>query len=158
MNLFAELEADPKNIGYGILIASNNDQGVADLLNNRVFSVTASRMITARGILSDYPGGPAAAATVLDKLEAAAPSIPALKWALSFLKTTEGLDIGHAATQGMIDQLALLETITADEAGKLKGLATTLKSRSEILFGRQSTANDVAQVVRDDLGNLLIGV
>ena len=90
-------------------------------------------MITARGILSDYPGGPVAAALVLDKLEAAAPSVPALKWAFGFLKTAEGLDIGHPATQGMIDQLATAAVITSDEADKLKALALQPASRAEVL-------------------------
>lgn len=156
--LFEELRDDPEAIGYAPLIAANNDQGVADLINGWMIQATAARMITARGILSDYPGGPAAAAAVLDKLEAAAPSISALKWAFGFLTTAEGLDIGHPATHGMLDQLAASNIITMEEAANLKALSLTSKSRSESLFGRMVSANDVAFVVRDELGNPLIGV
>jgi hypothetical protein len=114
-------------------------------------------MITARGILSDYPTGPAAAAALLDKLETATAAVPALKWAFGFLKTSEGLDIGHAATQGMIDQLATGGVISAQEATNLKALALHSKNRSEILFGKQTTAHDIAFTVRNGEGTQLIG-
>jgi hypothetical protein len=157
--LFEELSADPEALGYLPLIQAKNDQGVADLLNAQTFSVPVTRIITARGILSDYPGGPSAAATVLDKLDAASASISALKWAWKFI-SGEGLDIGHAATQGMLDFLATAgagSVLTAQEASNLKSLGMANKSRSEILFGKQTTANEVASVVRDDSGNQLIG-
>src|SRR6185312_5413261 len=160
MSLFAELQNDPAGLGYTALISAKDDEGVADLLNARTFSVPTARMITARGILSYYPGGPSAAAVVLDKLDAASASIPALKWAWKFI-SAEGLDIGHAATQGMLDFLATASggnVLTAQEAENLKSLALAKKSRSEILFGKQTTANEVAAVVRDAPGNQLIWV
>lgn len=157
MTLLSELQTDPASLGYAPLLAADNDQGVADLLNASQFTVPASRIITARGILSDYPGGPVAAASVLEKLDTAAPNIAPLKWAWAFIKG-EGIDIGHPATHGMLDQLAGLNIITSDEAAKLKGLANAVKSRSEVLFGKQVSANDIARVVRDDVGNSLLGV
>lgn len=159
MSLFTELQNDPAALGYAALISAKNDQGVADLLNAQTFDVPVTRLITARGILSDYPGGPSAAAAVLDKLDTASASIPALKWAWKFI-SGEGLDIGHSATQGMLDFLATAgggNVLTAQEAENLKSLALAKKSRSEILFGKQTAANEVAAVVRDASGNQLIG-
>jgi hypothetical protein len=156
MTILAELQTDPAGLGYAPLLAVNNDQGVADLLNEMSFTAPAPRLITARGILSDYSGGPAAAAAVLDKLAAAAPGVSALNWAFGFLKT-DGLDIGHPATQGMIDQLAAGNVITTTEATNLKALALKPISRAGIVLGRQVTANDVARTVRDDFGASLLG-
>lgn len=126
-----ETTNDPTGKGYAAFLPDQPGR-VVDMLNAQTETKIKARMITARGILSDYPGGPAAAALVLDTLEAAAPSIPALKWAFGFLKTPEGLDIGHAATQGMIDQLSP-GIITAEEAANLKALAVQPASRAEVL-------------------------
>ena len=126
-----EINNDPKNKGYAALLP-NQPGRVVDLLNALTETKVKTRMITARGILSDYPGGPAAAAVVLDKLDAATETIPALKWAFGFLKTPEGLDIGHPATQGMIDQLSP-SIITPEEAANLKALAIQPASRAGVL-------------------------
>lgn len=126
-----EIDNDPTGKGYATFLPGQPGHVVA-LLNALTETSVKTRMITARGILSDYPGGPAAAAMVLDKLETAAPSIPALKWAFGFLKTADGLDIGHPATQGMIDQLSP-GVIDAEEAAHLKALALQPASRAEVL-------------------------
>ena len=126
-----EITNDPTGKGYAAFLPDQPGH-VVELLNALTETKAKTRMITARGILSDYPGGPVAAAIVLDKLETAAPSIPALKWAFGFLKTSDGLDIGHPATQGMIDQLTP-SVITTEEAGHLKSLALQPASRAEVL-------------------------
>lgn len=127
-----EIDNDPDGKGYASFLPDQPGHVVA-LLNAMTETKHKARMITARGILSDYPGGAAVAAGVLDKLDAAASSIPALKWAMGFLKTPDGLDIGHSATLGMLDQLATAEVITSDEAAKLKELALQPASRAEML-------------------------
>ena len=55
--------------------------------------------------------GPVDGAALLDGLEAQAPSVPALRWALVLLNRGE-LDFGSASTRGMIDQL--LPPLAAD--------------------------------------------
>lgn len=129
-----ELANDPKGKGYSSLI--NNQPGrVVELLNELTDTKTKSRMITARGIMSDYSGGPIAAAIVLDKLDASSSSLPALKWAWKFI-TGDGIDIGHAATQGMLDFLTTTEggsILTTTESNNLKSLALQPASRAEVL-------------------------
>jgi len=126
-----EILNDPTGKGYAALLPDQPGR-VVELLNDQTETMVKTRMITARGILSDYPGGPAAAATLLDKLDASAPSIPALKWAWKFI-SGEGLDIGNAATQGMLDTLATAAVITSTEAANLKALALQKASRAEVL-------------------------
>lgn len=126
-----EIDNDPKNKGYAALLP-NQPGRVVDLLNALTETKYKSRMITARGILSDYPVGPNSAAVVLDKLDAAAPTIPALKWAWKFI-SGEGLDIGNAATLAMIDQLVAGEVLTSEEGAMLKGLSLQPASRAEVL-------------------------
>lgn len=126
-----EIDNDPLGRGYAALLPDRPGAVVA-LLNDQTETMYKPRIITARGILSDYSGGPAVAAAVLDKLDTAAPSISALKWAWSFIRG-EGLDIGNPATQGMLDQLAGASVITSDEATNLKALALQPASRAEVL-------------------------
>lgn len=129
--LSLEITNDPLGKGYAALLP-DQPGAVVNLLNDAVYTKYKSRIITARGILSDYAGGPAAAAAVLDKLDVAAPSISALKWAWAFIKG-EGLDLGHPATHGMLDQLATAAVITTAEAANLKNLSLQPASRAEVL-------------------------
>lgn len=78
------------------------------------------RFITARTILAECG---AAGAGILDALTAASSVSSAVKWALTFLSQDSGLDVGNAVTQGMIDQLAGIGALTADQATALKDLA-----------------------------------
>jgi hypothetical protein len=126
-----EITNDPEGKGYASLLPSQPGR-VVEILNAATETKVKTRMITARGILSDYPGGPQAAAIILDKLDTAAPGIPALKWAWKFI-TGEGLDIGLKATQDMLDTLATAAVITATEAANLKALALQPASRAEVL-------------------------
>lgn len=127
-----EIDNDPTAKGYAGYLPDQPGK-VVNLLNDLTETMVKPRMITARGILSDYPGGPTVAAAVLDKLKAATASISALNWAFGFLTTPEGLDIGNPATQGMLDQLATSAVITTDEAANLKALAIQPSSRAEVL-------------------------
>src|SRR5687768_2931408 len=129
-----EITNDPLGKGYASHLPDRTGH-VVDLLNATTETKVKSRMITARGILSDYPGRPFAAAAAMDKLDAAAPNISPLKWAWKFINS-EGLDIGNAATQGMLDTLASEaggNVITAQEAANLKALALYPASRAEVL-------------------------
>jgi hypothetical protein len=126
-----EITLDPLGKGYAAFLPGSPG-AVVEILNAQTETMVKTRMITARGILSDYPGGPTAAAAVLDKLDTAAPSIPALKWAWKFI-TGDGLDIGKPATQGMLDSLATATVISSTEATNLKNLALQPASRAEVL-------------------------
>lgn len=126
-----ELTNDPTGKGYASFLPCCPGK-VVDLLNAYTETKVKPRMISVLGILADYPGGPQAAGALLDKLDAAAPSISALKWAWKDI-TGVGLDIGHKATQEMLDILAQLGTISSDEATNLKNLAIQPASRMEVL-------------------------
>jgi hypothetical protein len=129
-----ELTNDPLGKGYQALLTDQQGH-VVDLLNALTETKVKSRIITARGILSDYPGGPVESAAVLDKLNTAAPNISALKWAWAFI-TGDGIDIGHSATQTMIDFLTTVEAgsvLTSTEATNLKSLGMQPASRAEVL-------------------------
>jgi hypothetical protein len=127
-----EITNDPTGKGYAAFLPDQPGH-VVELLNAPTETMVKSRLITARGILSGYPGGPMVAAVVLDKLKAATSTISALGWAFDFLKTPEGLDLGDPATQGMLDTLATAEVITTEESANLKALAIQPASRAEVL-------------------------
>lgn len=114
---------------------------VLALLNAPSTTLVKPRFITARTVLAEL-GGPGAVS--LDKLEAFIAAAPpagaeqlhsAMKWALRFLTSEGGLDIGHANSQAMLDGLALVGVLTSGEAAALKALASQPASRAEVLFG-----------------------
>lgn len=134
LTLKQEIETDPIGVGYAQWLPHSPGK-VVELLNAQVRTMVRSRFITARGILDKWPTGPNDAAAVMDKLEAAGAAVPALKWAVRFLNTNEGLDIGTQTAQAMIGQLGAGGVLTVEEAQKLAALAIQSASRAEQLFG-----------------------
>ncbi|MCC7082182.1 MAG: hypothetical protein IT530_16035 [Burkholderiales bacterium] len=120
---------------------------IAWLRGSVTFSLS-ERMVNARTVLSEYPGGPLVAAQVLDKLEAAAQSVSAVKWVQSFLKADVGIDIASAATRTAIDALIYAEILTPEEGAALKGLGEREMTRWDSVGGRASDEDGyVEQVV-----------
>ena len=146
--LQTEIQSGPLAVELAPYLESGNDTAIAAALNEqRGETMLKERFVSARSILAFYPAGPAAAAVVLDKLEAAGTMVPAVKWVMTFLKT-DGIDIGSPATQAMLDQLAAGGLITTDEATKLKSLGFALASRAEIALGQAASVTDVAIAMR----------
>lgn len=123
-----ELRADPKGLGYAQFLPDAPGM-VVELLNAPTESMVKPRFITARTILAECDDG----AGVLDAMTAAASGISAVKWALTFLSTDSGIDVGHARTQGMIDSLVGAGVMTQPLADQLKALAIQSASRAEVL-------------------------
>ena len=147
MDWKTEILMGPMAAELAPFVAAGNDVQVAAILSDRTRGATRlqHRLLSARGVLADYAGGPMAAAAVLDKLEAASASVPAIKWIMTFLRA-DGIDIGHPATQGMLDQLAG-NVLTAPEASNLKALGIVPASRADVL-GETLTHIDVAKALR----------
>ena len=146
--LRAEIESGPLSSQLTPLVVGGSDSAIADLLNSPSELAPRSRLINARAVLAEYPDGTVQAAMVLDKLESAAVNVPALRWIMSFLKSDSGVDIGHKATQSMLDQLAAGGVITTDEAAKLKSLALKMTSRAELVVGAPVTHEQVGLAMR----------
>src|SRR5574340_1025082 len=94
----------------------------------------AERIISARGIAAEFPGGPLAAEVVLLKLEGARDAMLAspdeqskvigslLRRQLAFL-AGDKLDLGSPALRTMLDQFVALGILTADDVQALKDIA-----------------------------------
>ena len=110
-----------------------NTQAIADILSvgrKRVIS----RIVSARGVASDFPAGPLAAEGVLLKLEGAAAQLSAsavtqekvlgslISRQLKFL-AGEGLDFGSGALRSMLGEFAVMGILTEGEVEGLKSLA-----------------------------------
>jgi hypothetical protein len=110
-----------------------NTQAIADILSvgrKRVIS----RIVSARGVASDFPAGPLAAEGVLLKLEGAAAQLSAsavtqekvlgslIARQLKFL-AGEGLDFGSPALRSMLGEFAVMGILTTGEVDGLKSLA-----------------------------------
>ncbi|MEY8688452.1 MAG: hypothetical protein AB9M53_01050 [Leptothrix sp. (in: b-proteobacteria)] len=126
--LASEIQNDPIGLGYAALLPDQPGH-VVELMNARTQTMVRERFVTARGILAEVPGG----AQILDKLEAVAPAVPEVKWALRFLVGELGIDIGHAQTRALIQALADQHVLTADDAAALLALAVQPASRAEVL-------------------------
>lgn len=78
-----------------------------------------TRFVTARTVLAECGVNGAA---LLDKLDAAGSINSAVKWAMVFLRQDSGLDVGHPATQYLLQTL-VPDVLTQPEADQLKALA-----------------------------------
>lgn len=127
--LGSAIAADP--MLAGLPATSDGAWAIAETMNAVVGQAPASRMVNARHVLAELG---AAGAAALDKLEAAAASNSVVKWAMKFLTTDEGLDVGHPMSQSMLDQLAQAGVLTRTEADALKALALADQTRAEALL------------------------
>ena len=132
--LKTEMQTDPAGLGYAAHVP-HAPGALADLLNAQSTTLAKSRMITARGIMASYGLGPAAGAAFLDKMESLSASVPAIKWAMKFLQTEAGIDVGEPATQLMLTSLIGVGGITQAEVDGVKAMALQPASRAEVLFG-----------------------
>jgi hypothetical protein len=129
MTLRDELLNDPLGRGYSAL-RPHSPGLLADMMNAPIYSMPKERFVSARGVLAAHG---VAGATILDKLEAAASSVSMIRWALAFMKTDSGIDVGHGTTRALIDQLAAGGVLTTTEAGLIKDMAIQPASRAEFL-------------------------
>lgn len=131
--LAAELAQDPAGLGYAGMSAAQIEAAINAKTRTRVQSL----MLSERGLMERYPGGPLAADALLAKLEAfAASGVPGsgpVKRAMKFLAQPEGMDIGSDATQGQLTALGAAGVITAEEANAVKALAQVPCSRADQL-------------------------
>jgi hypothetical protein len=127
MSLQEELTTDPLGLGYQQYIPDS--PGIlVNMLNAPNYSMPKERFVTARGVLGSYG---TVGAEILDKLEGAAPSNSAIKWAMRFM-ATDGIDVGHPTTISLLD--ALVGTVlTQTECDLLKSMAVQPASRAEVL-------------------------
>jgi hypothetical protein len=141
--LKAEIETDPTGKGYAAHLPNGVGE-IGKLLNAQTEQTTASRMVTARAILAECQNG----AQILDKLEAAAASNSAVKWAVKFLGQDAGVDVGHPATRAMIDQLVTATALSTVDGNQLKAMAAHTASRAEIIGVGYVHDSDVRDALR----------
>lgn len=134
VQLNTELQTDPAARGY----AAHRPHApgmLAELLNAPSATLAKTRMVTARGIMASYGLGPTGGAAFLDKLDALSANVPAIKWAMKFLQTEAGIDVGEPATQAMLTSLIGVGGVTQAEVDGIKAMALQPASRAEVLFG-----------------------
>lgn len=119
--------------------AELSDNEIADLLNAKTQTSIQPRFITARSILAEIADG----AAILDKLDATAALVPAVKWAMLYLKGETGIDVGYPSTRDQLDGLAQAGILTAAQAEEVKTMALQPISRAEQLGLGSVSYNDV---------------
>jgi hypothetical protein len=138
MSLRDELINDPLNRGYAQHIP--HSPGVlVDMLNAPTFTAVKPKFITARGVLAAHG---VTGAAILDKLEAAASSNAAIKWAMKFVSQDSGIDVGHQNTRALLDAI-VPAVLTQTEANLIKDMAIQPASRAEVLGLGYVTVSDV---------------
>lgn len=124
--LYDEIHNDPLKVGYLSWLPTSPGY-VAGLLNAPTRTGIVSTFVNARTILSKL--GPSYG-PVLDAIQAVGANNSAVKWAMLFMVSSEGIDVGDPVTQGMLDTLATAGAITAAQAAAVKGLAAATISRA----------------------------
>jgi hypothetical protein len=127
MSLQQELTTDPLGRGYQQYLADCPGT-LAEMLNAPVYTMPKARFVNARGVLAQHG---AAGAEILDKLEMAAASNSAVKWAMRFM-AADGIDVGHPTTRTLLDGL-VGTVLTQAECDLLKDMAVQPASRAEVL-------------------------
>lgn len=125
--LKTEISTDPLAIGY----AKMTDDQVAASLNTSNRAAIASVMVNARTAMQTL--GATKGAAFLDALENAAASTSPVKWAMYFLKSDSGVDVGDPQTRGQLDALAAAGVLNQADVTTIKALAETTISRAHEL-------------------------
>lgn len=121
----------------------SQDGTISAALNVKDVPTNKSRLVTARTLLAELD--PVTAATILEKLDPASAGNPVIKWAMKFLVSEPGLDIGHANTLTMLDSLEAANVLLAAEVAAIKSLSATTISRAQRDYGRDLHNLDVAR-------------
>lgn len=119
-----ELDTDPLGRGYSSL----SDQDAAASLNAPNRAAIRETFVSHRTLLARLD--PAVAAGILDALEAAAASIPTVKWVMFSIKGETGIDLGHDNTRAQVDALVAGSVLSTEEGAALKALAERTVSRA----------------------------
>lgn len=155
----AELDNDPEALGYAALLSGDtpNDQGVADLLNDRAYRglvpiIDLSAYCTTRGITGKIEA--------MANKQAAADEVRELCYTvLSVLRDDLRLnyaDLDSVAFDTMTDVLVSLTLLTSQQQTEIKALGDNRQSRCGILW---ATANDYFPTVSaTQVGNARNGV
>lgn len=123
------------------------DSAIADIFNISVGTRLVDRFENAIGLMNAL--GAVTGSTILEKLDQAKTSIPALKWAMYGITSAEGINIGDPETQAMLDTLAVGNVITSQEAEIVKALAIVESSLAYQTVGQPITAADVSIALRN---------
>lgn len=150
--LAAEINNDPAGIGYADYVTESPGR-IADMMNARTQQMHKPRMVTARGIMASYGLGPTAGAAFLDKLQSLSATVPAIRWAMKFLESEAGIDVGESATQLMIASLVSVGGISQQEVDAIKAMALQPAIRAEVVFGNGAVVTE-AQVREAINGNV----
>ena len=137
--LASELKTDPLARGYAAFIPAC--PGVlVDMINAQNYTAPKTINVTARAVLAAYG---ATGAAILDKLEAVSASVSAVKWAMKFM-LSDGIDVNHPNTRGLLAQLVVAGAITQADADALTLMALQPSSRADVLsLGGVVTQSDV---------------
>lgn len=123
----------------------------AELSRGRVRA--ASRMLSERGILAEYPGGPMAAHELLTEIEKFCEKADQVLLAgicvraVRFLRSPEGLDFGSPVTAALLDALLQAGVINSEQRVHLRAMVEMPDPISEL---------DVRRAMYADNGDLLI--
>lgn len=139
-------EAEAAHVGAHLADPDDRrDDLIAAALSEGRTEVRLTRVSEA-GLLERWPEGPVGADAFLVKLEAFAesahPAAGVVRRALKFLGTSDGLDLGAAATHTMLDTLAAGAVIAPAEATAAKALS---RHPAPISLDAVSRALNIAQ-------------
>jgi hypothetical protein len=133
-----ELTNDPLARGYAQYIPDNPGM-LAQMLTAPDYTMVKTKFVTARGVLAEHGS---AGATVLDKIDAAGSSDSAVKWAMKFVTSEPGIDVGHPTTRSLLNGM-VPAVLTQAEADMLLDMAVQPASRAEVLGIGYVSAADV---------------
>lgn len=123
-----EVNNDPASRGYA-QYWPNSGGMVVELMNDpNGGEMYRSHYVNARSVIK-LPLG----LSILGKLDAVENTNIAVKWAIKFLATDQGLDVGDPVTHATIDSLVTDSVLLQAEGDQLKAMSLLPASRAEVL-------------------------
>ena len=143
---------------YADMIVARNDNGIAVALSApSTQRAPTMRFVNARTVLAE--AGMLGVA-VLGKIEGfVRATLPegtpaeavglqiAARYALRFVESAEGIDIGHPTTRAMLDALVPMGVLAQAEADAVKALGERTLTLGEVITGARVSVDDVSAVL-----------
>lgn len=149
-----EIMLDIEDLGYAQFVATGADGGIAELLNARVYPVVGKLAIAdLQAWLMNEPIADESGRSIWQAVQDVATGSSSAKRAAQEVldvvtSRATTVDLAKARPAALLEGYVSAGLITPDQKDEILAMATTMKSRAELLFGAQVQHTDIAIALR----------
>lgn len=148
-----EIQQDPARLGLAALVAAQNWQGAADVLNQPVAGAATSEPVPRTDLIRILLGAgklATIAAPTAEELAAMPAPVAILTRSMAWILSHPDyafIDVAGATGKQMIPMLVQAGLITQAEADQVLALGTVSRSRAQVVFGLPVSRFDVQKAL-----------